>query len=132
MHYRIGADVETGNSKLVSERKLTKTVISSKARNLIVLKIQTLKISPYGRNDKKRGFRSDTNFVKQKRVLSMRQILILILFGLVAFATSVYGGFWDSALETVKDVTGPKEAGEAVGEQNGLTDQEILTGLREA
>jgi len=45
---------------LVSERKLTKTVISSKARNLIVLKIQALKISPYGRNDKKRGFRSDT------------------------------------------------------------------------
>ena len=45
---------------LVSERKLTKTVISSKARNLIVLKIQALKISPYGRNDKKRGFRSGT------------------------------------------------------------------------
>jgi len=44
----------------VSERKLTKTVISSKARNLIVLKIQALKISPYGRNDKKRGFRSGT------------------------------------------------------------------------
>jgi len=43
---------------LVSERKLTKTVISSNARNLIVLKIQALKISPYGRNDKKRGFRS--------------------------------------------------------------------------
>ncbi|RKX60093.1 MAG: hypothetical protein DRP37_05675, partial [Thermodesulfobacteriota bacterium] len=41
--------------------KLTKTVISSKARNLIVLKIQALKISPYGRNDKKRGFRSGTN-----------------------------------------------------------------------
>ncbi|RKX61850.1 MAG: hypothetical protein DRP37_03055, partial [Thermodesulfobacteriota bacterium] len=40
---------------IVSERKLTKTVISSKARNLIVLKIQALKISPYGRNDKKRG-----------------------------------------------------------------------------
>ena len=48
---------------LVSERKLTKTVISSKARNLIVLKIQALKISPYGRNDKKRGFRSGTNYV---------------------------------------------------------------------
>ena len=46
--------------KIVSERKLTKTVISSKARNLIVLKIQALKISPYGRNDKKRGFRSGT------------------------------------------------------------------------
>ena len=45
---------------LVSERKLTKTVISSKARNLIILKIQALKISPYGRNDKKRGFRSGT------------------------------------------------------------------------
>ena len=45
---------------VVSERKLTKTVISSKARNLIVLKIQALKISPYGRNDKKRGFRSGT------------------------------------------------------------------------
>jgi len=62
----------------------------------------------------------------------MRQILILILFSLRAFATSVYGGFWDSALETVKDVTGPKDAGKTVGEQNGLTDQEILTGLREA
>ena len=48
------------NLYLVSERKLTKTVISSKARNLIVLKIQALKISPYGRNDKKRGFRSGT------------------------------------------------------------------------
>ena len=44
----------------MSERKLTKTVISSKARNLIVLKIQALKISPYGRNDKKRCFRSGT------------------------------------------------------------------------
>ena len=57
----LSADVETGNSKLVSERKLTKTVISSKARNLIILKIQALKISPYSRNDKKRGFRSGTN-----------------------------------------------------------------------
>ena len=62
----------------------------------------------------------------------MRQILILILFSLMAFAPSVYAGFWDSALETVKDVTGPKEAGKAVGQQDGLTDQEILTGLREA
>ncbi|RKX60801.1 MAG: hypothetical protein DRP37_04800, partial [Thermodesulfobacteriota bacterium] len=41
---------------------LTKTVISSKARNLIILKIQALKISPYGRNDKKRGFRSGTSY----------------------------------------------------------------------
>jgi hypothetical protein len=47
---------------LVSERKLPKVVISSKARNLIVLKIHALKISPYGRNDKKRGFRSDTKY----------------------------------------------------------------------
>jgi len=46
----------------VSERKLIKTVISSKARNLIVLKIQALKISPYGRNDKKRDFRSGTTY----------------------------------------------------------------------
>ncbi|RKX62013.1 MAG: hypothetical protein DRP37_02645, partial [Thermodesulfobacteriota bacterium] len=44
---------------------LTKTVISSKARNLIVLKIQALKISPYGRNDKKRGFRSDTIYINR-------------------------------------------------------------------
>ena len=48
----------------MSERKLTKTVISSKARNLIILKIQALKISPYGRNDKKRGFRSGTMYVE--------------------------------------------------------------------
>ena len=52
--------VLAGIAYIVSERKLTKTVISSKARNLIVLKIQVLKISPYGRNDKKRGFRSGT------------------------------------------------------------------------
>ena len=50
----------------MSERKLTKTVISSKARNLIVLKIQALKISPYGRNDKKRGFRSGTKYIESK------------------------------------------------------------------
>ncbi|RKX58450.1 MAG: hypothetical protein DRP37_08045 [Thermodesulfobacteriota bacterium] len=52
----------------MSERKLTKTVISSKARNLIVLKIQALKISPYGRNDKKRGFHSGTNYLLNGRI----------------------------------------------------------------
>ena len=45
----------------------------------------------------------------------MRQILIL--FSLMAFAPSVYGGFWDSALETVRDVTGPKEAGKTLADQ---------------
>jgi hypothetical protein len=62
----------------------------------------------------------------------MRQILILILFSLVAFAPSVYGGFWDSAVEKVREVTGPKEAVKTDVKQDGLTDQEILSGLREA
>jgi hypothetical protein len=35
----------------VPERKLFKAVISSKARNLIILLILNFKISPYGRND---------------------------------------------------------------------------------
>ena len=46
---------------LVPERKLSKTVISSVARNFMVLLILTFKISPFGRNDKKWGFRSGTN-----------------------------------------------------------------------
>jgi hypothetical protein len=58
--------------------------------------------------------------------------MVFILFSLTALAPSVYGGFWDSALETVKDITGSEEAGKAVGRQDGLTDQDILTGLREA
>lgn len=62
----------------------------------------------------------------------MRQILILILFGIMASAPSVYAGFWDSTLETIRDITAPKEAEKSVGKQDGLTDQEILTGLREA
>ena len=45
----------------------------------------------------------------------MRQILILILFSLLAFVPSVYGGFWDSAVEKVREVTGPKEAVKTAG-----------------
>ena len=54
------------NSYLVFERKLSKTVISSVARNLIVLLILTFKISPFGRNDKKWGFRSDITYISDK------------------------------------------------------------------
>ena len=45
---------------VVHERKVDNAVISSVARNLILLKRLSLQISPFGRNDKKRGFRSDT------------------------------------------------------------------------
>ncbi len=45
---------------LVPERKLSEAVISSGARNLSVLLILKFKISPFGRNDKKWGFRSGT------------------------------------------------------------------------
>jgi hypothetical protein len=62
----------------------------------------------------------------------MRQILILILFSLVAFIPSVYGGFWDSAVDKVREVTGPKEAVKNAGKADELNDQEILSGLREA
>ena len=63
--------LETYSTKLLTvvfERKLTKTVISSKARNFIVLRIQALKISPYGRNDKKRGF-SFRHYCRTERIL---------------------------------------------------------------
>ena len=50
------------NYELVPERKLSKTVISSVAKNFMVLLILTFKISPFGRNDKKWGFRSGTNY----------------------------------------------------------------------
>ena len=43
-------------------RKLGKTVISSAARNLILLIVLTFKISPFSRNDKKWTFRTDTNY----------------------------------------------------------------------
>ena len=62
----------------------------------------------------------------------MRQILILILFSLVAFVPPVYGGFWDSAVEKVREVTGPKEAVKTADKADELTDQEILSGLRGA
>ena len=43
------------------ERKLSKSVISSVARNLIILLMLKFKISPFGRNDKNRTFPSGTN-----------------------------------------------------------------------
>lgn len=62
----------------------------------------------------------------------MRRIIVPVFFSLMALSPPVYGGFLDSAVETVKDVTGSEEAGKAVRQQDGLTDQDILTGLREA
>ena len=51
------------------ELKLSKTVISSGARNSIILLILKFKISPFGQNDKKRGFRSGTiYYVSAKRL----------------------------------------------------------------
>ncbi len=45
---------------LVLDRKLIENVISNAVRNLAMLIMRTLQISPFGRNDKKEGFRSDT------------------------------------------------------------------------
>ena len=61
----------------------------------------------------------------------MKQILILILFAIMVSASSLYAGFWNSTLETVRDIAAPKEAEKTVAKQDGLTNQEILTGLRE-